>query len=73
MSSARWDLKAILKALPEQRWTVTTTTSGRHKCVPPSPKQDIVVIAETSSWSAQRNTLTDLRRSGFVWPWPPPP
>jgi hypothetical protein len=70
--SAGWDLKAILAALAEQRWTVTKTKSARHKCVPPDPDHDIVVVAETSSWSAQQNTIRDLRRSGFVWPWPPP-
>jgi hypothetical protein len=64
---SRWELDAILEALRHQAWTITQTASGRHRCVPPGD-EDIVIVAETKAWIAQQNTLSDLRRSGFVWP-----
>jgi hypothetical protein len=69
---ARWDFKAILRALREQGWTVKPTATRHKKCVPPSPDREIVVIANSAMWCAQQNTIKDLRKNGFVWPWPPP-
>jgi len=45
---------------------------GAPGFVPPDPTKEIVIGSGTpSDWRARRNLLAQLKRQGFIWPWPP--
>jgi len=63
------DLRDIEKAARAQGWTVTRTSKGHPKFIPPDPSQHIVIGSGTpSDQRALRNLIAELRRQGFVWP-----
>lgn len=65
------DWKKVLKAAKEQGWVEQEVKKGA-RLVPPDPNKDMVVIHKTpSDVRAIRNTIAEMRRQGFVWPWPP--
>ena len=67
------DIREIEQAAREQGWQVGRTAKGHHKFVPPDPAKKIVMGSGTpSDVRSLRNLLAELRRQGFVWPWPPP-
>ncbi len=67
---SRKDYRALDPALSEQGWEVELTSNGHVKATPPGKEQQIVHYSKSSDPRAFKNTLQNLRRSGFVWPWP---
>ena len=66
------DLRDIQRAAKEQGWDVGRTKKGHLKFVPPDLTKHIVIEAGTpSDWRAVNNLLSQLKRQGFIWPWPP--
>ena len=66
------DLRQIIKAAESQGWNVKMGTNGHWRFTPPDPTKPIVRAAGTPSdhrWKP--NLIGQLRRSGFIWPWPP--
>lgn len=65
------DWEEIQGAALEQGWRVEKIKKG-VRLVPPDPSKPMVVIHRTpSDHRALKNTIAQMRRSGFVWPWPP--
>lgn len=66
------NLRDLEKAAKEQGWEVGRTKKGHPKFVPPDPMKEIVIGSGTpSDWRAMKNLLAQLKRQGFIWPWPP--
>jgi len=66
------NLRDIEKAAKEQGWEVGRTKKGHPRFVPPDPTKEIVIGSGTpSDWRALKNLLAQLKRQGFIWPWPP--
>jgi hypothetical protein len=66
------DLREIEKAAKEQGGETGRTKRGHLRWLPPDPRMPIVIGAGTpGDRRALRNFLAQLKRSGFVWPWPP--
>lgn len=67
------DLKRIRKALIEQQWRIEPGRRGNHDMAyPPDRTKPGVPLPGTPGgprW--QQNLIAQLRRSGFIWPWPP--
>lgn len=62
------DLRRILKALEDQGFTVDRTKSG-HWLIRDVEGRAVATIAGTASdHRSWRNSLSYLRRAGFVWP-----
>ena len=65
------DMKSLEKAAKEQGWEIGHTKKGHPRWVPPDPSKPIVIGSGTpSDYRAIKNFLAQLKRSGFVWPWP---
>lgn len=65
------DIRKIEKAAREQGWEVGRTKKGHLKFVPPDPSKNIVIgSGAPSDQRAIRNLLAELKRQGFIWPWP---
>jgi len=66
------DIEDLAQAAKEQGWSLGTTKKGHLRWVPPDPKKPIVIGSGTpSDHRSIKNFLGQLRRSGFIWPWPP--
>jgi hypothetical protein len=64
--------KELEQAAQEQGWQTGRTRRGHLRWVPPDPTKPIVVGSGTpGDHRAMKNFLAQLRRSGFIWPWPP--
>jgi len=62
------DTKAIVEALRAQGWRVE---SGKHhKAFSPDGKTLVTFAKTPSDHRALLNTITRLRRGGFIWPPP---
>ena len=59
--------KPIIAALQQQGFTVTQTTSGHFKAVPPDRDKPLVHFSTSADTHAYKNILRQLRQSGFVW------
>jgi len=70
---AHKDYRALINELGAQGWRLEDASSSNHfKAFPPSEDQKIVCFATTSGDPrAIKNTIRDLRASGFKWPPPP--
>ena len=67
------DLRKIVKAAKEQGWEVGKTKKGHWEFVPPDATKQIVIGSGTpGDQRAIKNLLAELKRQGFIWPWPPP-
>jgi predicted RNA binding protein YcfA (HicA-like mRNA interferase family) len=67
------DLKDIEQAARQQGWRVDRTKKGHPRFTPPDPTKQIVIGSGTpSDHRSLQNMLSQLRRQGFIWPWPPP-
>lgn len=67
------DMREIERAAREQGWEVSLTKKGHKRFKPPDPTKKICIASGTpSDWRSIKNFLADLKRQGFVWPWPPP-
>jgi len=65
------DMKDIEKAAQEQGWRVERTRSGHPKFLHPDPRQGIVIGSGTpGDRRSINNLLAQLKRRGFIWPWP---
>jgi hypothetical protein len=65
------NMNELEKAAREQGWETGKTRKGHHRWVPPDPAQPIVIGSGTpGDRRAIKNFLAQLRRSGFIWPWP---
>lgn len=63
------DYKHILAALKEQGWRLESTSDSHIKAYPPDKDRPLVCFAITSGDPrAIKNTIRDLRASGFDWP-----
>lgn len=69
--AANKDYKPIFKALVEQGWTYDRTAGGHFKATPPSLAPIVTVSTTSRDPRDLLNTVRQLRKSGFVWPWPP--
>lgn len=66
MSTAS-DWKKVRKEAQEQGWTVRETKSG-YQLFPPDRTQKPISIHRTpSDHRALENTITRMRRAGFLW------
>jgi len=66
------DIDDLAKAAREQGWVLGKTSKGHHRWVPPDRTKKIVIGSGTpSDYRSNKNFLGQLRRSGFVYPWPP--
>lgn len=66
------EMKAIRKALAAQGWRIEPRKGGHDMAYPPDRSKPGVALPGTPSgprW--HKNLIAQLRRSGFVWPWPP--
>jgi hypothetical protein len=60
-------------AARQQNWRVERTKRGHRRLVPPDPDKPIVIGAGSGGDRFAVNLfLIAARRSGLVWPWPPP-
>ena len=67
------DIHKIEKAAREQSWEVGKTKKGHLRFVPPDTTKQIVIGSGTpGDQRAIKNMLAELKRQGFIWPWPPP-
>jgi hypothetical protein len=68
------ELRDLEKAAKAQGWIVTRTKKGHPRFIPPDPAKPICTFSGTpGDVRAIWNFLSQLRRSGFIWPWPPRP
>lgn len=67
-SSKAKDFRPIITELQRQGWVVTETRGSHYRAKPPDEKRPIVHFAASVERRALRNTIADLRRSGFEWP-----
>jgi len=66
------NIRDIEKAAVAQGWQVGRTARGHIRFVPPDASKKIVIGSGTPSDARSiSNLLAELRRQGFVWPWPP--
>jgi len=65
MSSMDW--RSIKKELCNQGWTLSRNANGHCKAVPPDRSKPFVVFSESTDPRSVRNSICDLRKSGFVW------
>lgn len=65
------ELNKYAEAAREQGWRIEEIKKG-YQFVPPDPNAPIVVAHKTpSSRYWEQRFVTLLKRSGFIWPWPP--
>jgi transcriptional regulator with XRE-family HTH domain len=64
---AALDIRTVFDKLKEQGWGIERTNNGHWKALPPDRTRTIVYFSRTDEPRAIRNTIADLRRSGFVW------
>jgi hypothetical protein len=70
MASGEKEFRKYLSAAVEQGWDPRPIKSG-YQLVPGDPTKEIVTIHRTpSDRRALANVLAEMRRQGFIWPWP---
>jgi hypothetical protein len=64
------NLADVFTACREQGFSVERT-HHHIRIVPPNPEMNIVVHSATSGdWNARTLFIAELKRNGFIWPWP---
>lgn len=66
-SSDKKTTNAILNALDAQGFTYRKTGSGHYQVRDPEGFVIAIMAATPSDYRSIKNTLSDLRRAGFVW------
>jgi hypothetical protein len=61
----------VRRAAEEQGWTIRATKDGLAFIPADKSKRICQWHHTTSDHRAPQNFLSVLRRSGFIWPWPP--
>lgn len=64
------EFKPVIRALEIQGWRVAKTGQGHYRAAPPNEAAQVVHFGTSSDHRALKNTIAQLRRSGFVWPPP---
>ena len=64
------DLGDLERAALQQGWRTEQTTHG-VMLYPPDRSLSGVLVHRRPTEQALKKTLSQLRRRGFVWPWPP--
>lgn len=68
----RQQTEALIKACTQQGWRVEHRKGGHYMAFPADKTQPPVAFAATpSDHRAIKNTISQMRRSGLIWPWPP--
>lgn len=62
------DFRPIITELKNQGWVIEQTTQGHFKAVPPDNNRPLVHFSASCEPRALKNTLQNLRNSGFMWP-----
>jgi len=62
------DFRPIVVELRHQNWNVEQTSQGHWKAVPSDPTKKLVHFSASAEPRAIKNTIQDLKKSGFVWP-----
>jgi len=66
------DLRDIEQAAEEQGWRIGRTSKGHHVLYAPDVGKGFVVFSGTpGDRKAIHHSLAQLKRRGFIWPWPP--
>lgn len=65
------DFKPVIAALRDQGWDIEQTSQGHYRAKPTDPNAQLVHFSTSNEPRALKNTLQELRKSGFVWPPPP--
>lgn len=61
----------VFAAARRQGWTVQRTKGSHVRLVPADKTQPMVVTGTTpGDWQSRRLFLSELRRSGLIWPAP---
>lgn len=61
--------KRILKAAREQGWREEEKKKGLMLYPPDKTKSPVMVHKTPSDHRALANTLAEMKRQGFMWPW----
>ncbi len=65
------DIKDIMRAAMDQGWSIAKTTQGHYRAAPPDKTKPVVFLGGNSGDPrAIKNIISQLRRSGFIWPPP---
>lgn len=62
------DFRGIVAELEEQGWEIGQISGTHYRAVPPDKSKPLVHFSVSADPRAIKNTVADLRRSGFVWP-----
>lgn len=62
-----YDIRVLIRKLNEQGFSVSQTGRGHWRVVPPDPSKSLVHFSRLEEPRAFKNTLSDLRKSGFRW------
>lgn len=65
--AANKDFKPIIRELRTQGWEVELTSQGHYRARPPDQTRQIVHFSMSNDPRALKNTLSNLRASGFRW------
>ena len=67
--------REVIDAAIAQGWTYRPSKGGSHlRLTPPDPDKDSVTIGGTpSDFRSRRNTISQMKQNGLIWPWPPKP
>lgn len=71
LSNVNKEMRPILQELRNQGWKLEDTNNGHARARPPDPKHDIVVFSRCEEPRAIKNVISQLKKSGFIWPPPP--
>lgn len=62
------DFRPVIDELKTQGWEVEQTSQGHWKAVPPDKSKPVVHFSGSLEPRALKNTISELKRSGFDWP-----
>lgn len=62
------DFRGIVAELEEQGWEIGQISGTHYRATPPDKEKPLVHFSVSADPRAIKNTIADLRRSGFVWP-----
>jgi len=62
------ELRPLLRELKAQSWVVDKISGTHFKATPPEKEGEVVHFCVSNDPRGIKNTIRDLKRSGFVWP-----